>query len=158
MKEAVRRRVHGVFVVAEIWQPALDKGVQLGQGFLTVDRPREILFAGLTHRLHPGGLDFGPNRGVVMRDVPCLRRRRRALPRLPVLLVVIPFASGRGAVLVHQQTRAHAHAAIIGLHQPALGILLEMRGHSATAVKEVLGAHAGRDQSATGGKGAQILV
>ena len=93
-----------------------------------------------------------------MRDIPWLRRRRRALPRLPVLLIVIPFASGGRAVLVHQQTRTHAHAAIIGLHQPALGILLEMRGHPATAVEEVLRAHAGRDQPAVLSESAEVLV
>ena len=95
---------------------------------------------------------------MVVGDVPILRRRRRALPGLTGLFVVIPLSSGRRTILFHQQTRAHAHTTIVGLHQPSLGILLEMRGHPATAIEEVLGADACRDQPATRREDAEVLV
>lgn len=65
---------------------------------------------------------------------------------------------GWRAVCLHQQPSSDAHLAVIRLHQPALGVLLEMGRHAATSVEEVLGADACRDQTAAGGEGPQILV
>ena len=158
VEEPVRRGVHGVLVIAELRQTALDERVQLGQGLLTIAGPRELIRARRPHGLHARRLDLGPELRVVMSDVPRLRRRRRAFPRLPVLLVIVPFAAGRRAVLVHQQAGADPHLPIIRLHQPALGIFLEMGRHAAAPVEEVLGADASRDQPAAGREGAQILV
>ncbi len=116
MEQAPASGAHGVLVVTKVRQSLFDEGVELGQGFIAMERPGQALGAGGAKALDAGGDNRLPKPAVVVLNPGIGRYGGLTRPGLAVLGVEIPAAADWLAGRFHQYAMALPQAPIEMLH------------------------------------------